>query len=978
MAFQKSNQELKHTGLKFKKSMLAMCIMAVGAPSFAQTETTKASEAVEEILITGQRANLESSQEIKRQATTFVDAISATDIGALPDKSVLESLQRVPGVSIERFAAATDPDHFSIEGSGVTLRGLPQTRSEFNGRDSFSANSGRGLSFSDVPPELMSKVEVFKSMSANMIEGGISGTINLSTRKPFDSADQLAAFTVTADYADLSKETEPSFSGLYSNQWSTGAGDFGFLISLANSKLTTRTDALGYGAVELATFPNGPYTPINAAFGTTIQERERNGGSLVGQWRNQEATLVSTLEYVRSDTQKIWAEHVFSSDDSVRQSVANSVYKNNAFVSGTLEDSNPYQTSTRKNDQRSLVEDLSFNVKFTPSDELTVTADLQYIKAKTDNLDLSLFGGIKASSKVNFGGDDPTVLMIAPTDAAQDSAEYFADPKNYYWRGAMDHIEDNKGDEKAAKLDFKYELDQGWAQSIEAGVRFSDRDQTTQYSKYNWGNLSESWRGAPYGKKDFAGNGGTYSAPPYDVLEVDEIFGSKRNGAEGGVFLVPSEILVRDYQTFLNASLPFNAGTTEQFQGAAGRKGTVNNGLYLRNEINEISETNQAIYAQLNFGNEEETINGNLGLRVVRVETESVGGITNPNPLNSSFEKNYPALYNFTQFASPEGPNFTATNSTTSALPSLNIKYSVNEEVQTRFAVSKAISYPDLGNLRNYSAYDVIPSGVVTDINGDVAPGANIDIRGSKGNPNLKPMESINYDASVEWYFAKGGSIFAGLFYKDISSFFASESVAESYSNNGVTVISTMEQPVNKGDSSVTGFEMGYQQFYDMLPAPFDGLGLQLNLTLLDQSGTAPNSNLDSSTPPNPDGTSNNLPSKFTDLPLQGLSDTTYNIVALYEKGDISTRIAYNWRSDYLLTTADVITKLPIYSEASGQVDASAFYTISDNFKIGVEGSNLLNEVTETKMQVNQDKTKVPRRFFINDRRVSLVLKGTF
>ena len=104
------------------------------------------------------------------------------DIGALPDRSVTEALQRIPGVSISRFAAGADPDHFSIEGSGVVVRGLPQVRSELNGRDTFSANSGRFLSFSDVPPELLGGVDVYKNQSAEMIEGGLAGTVNLRTR----------------------------------------------------------------------------------------------------------------------------------------------------------------------------------------------------------------------------------------------------------------------------------------------------------------------------------------------------------------------------------------------------------------------------------------------------------------------------------------------------------------------------------------------------------------------------------------------------------------------------------------------------------------------------------------------------------------------------------------------------------------------------------------------------------------------------
>ncbi|WP_239692419.1 TonB-dependent receptor plug domain-containing protein, partial [Microbulbifer mangrovi] len=138
-------------------------IIALAATTFsaqqalAQEETedtdSDTAQAIEEVVVSGVRYNLQNAQDIKRDADTFVDSISSEDMGSLPDRSVLEAMQRMPGVSIERFAGADDPDHFGVEGSGAIIRGMTATRSEFNGRDSFTANSGRGLSFQDVPPE---------------------------------------------------------------------------------------------------------------------------------------------------------------------------------------------------------------------------------------------------------------------------------------------------------------------------------------------------------------------------------------------------------------------------------------------------------------------------------------------------------------------------------------------------------------------------------------------------------------------------------------------------------------------------------------------------------------------------------------------------------------------------------------------------------------------------------------------------------
>lgn len=1015
MVFHKNDKTALQQGVKFKKSMLAMCVMALSAPSFAQ-DTADKNQATEEVVVTGVRASLENAQDIKRESSTVVDAISASDIGSLPDKSVLESLQRVPGVSVERFAGRNDPDHFSIEGSGVTLRGLPQTRSEFNGRDSFSANSGRGLSFQDVPPELMAKVEVFKSQSAKMIEGGISGTINLNTRKPFDASDRQLAFSAAANYADLSEETKPSISGLFSDRWDTGAGEFGFLVSLATSELTSRTDGVAYGQVgDDKVQPNGDapnreltaderfqrtnvtvdgqvlsrYAPINGRITSAIQGRERNGGSLVGQWRNPDETLLATAEYVYSDSSRDWLEHNVESDDKIGS--YSGLTENGLYVnSGLISNVDSYTTTSRYQDTDSTVEDFSFRLEFTPSDELKLTGDVQYVKASTDTLDLSIQTGVRADTIFDFRSDRPKVLMTSPDDGVSSEA-FFTDPANYFWRSAMDHLEDSEGDEFAIKLDAEYQIGDGWLRSVDTGIRFSDRQQDVKWSQYNWGNLSENWAGN--GRKYFSGlqdntpwdgnpkNGVAYDHNiPYGTFSYDGGHfrrNANSSGVEGGKFLAASESLVTNYDNFIAATRPFG------YTPAAYRATAYDGGLYTLAELTDTQERNQAAYVQLNFADSEDRLTGNVGVRLVKVDTEATGGNAYPqewtqnlsDAIASCVSCDAAALADDRKFSNGALVIGTESGSFTKTLPSLNIRYLLTDDIQTRFAVSKAISFADIGSLRNYTSIGAQPT-LTRPTESSPPTSVTFEYRGSGGNPNLKPMESTNYDAAVEWYFADAGSVFVGTFYKDMSSFFAQEAVETTITNNGVTRTVLMDIPVNKSvDASIAGFEAGYQQFYDMLPAPFDGLGLQMNLTLLDVSGTSPNSNID---PANPPGAGEAFTPAFDNLPLQGMSETTYNIVGMYEKDDLSVRLAYNWRSEYLLTTRDVITRLPIYAQASGQLDGSIFYTINDNFKIGLEGSNLTDEVTWTKMQVNQEGSVIPRNYFINDRRFSIVLKGQF
>ena len=158
------------------------------------------------IIVTGIRASLRSARDRKKNAEQMVDSITATDIGALPDRSVSEALQRVPGVTLQRTNEARDPARLSAEGGAIFIRGLSWVRSEFNGRDTFSANNGRVLGFEDVPADMLAGVDVYKNPSADLIEGGIGGLVNLRTRKPFDQSGQLIGFSADVNYADLRKK----------------------------------------------------------------------------------------------------------------------------------------------------------------------------------------------------------------------------------------------------------------------------------------------------------------------------------------------------------------------------------------------------------------------------------------------------------------------------------------------------------------------------------------------------------------------------------------------------------------------------------------------------------------------------------------------------------------------------------------------------------------------------------------------------
>ena len=240
-------QPLKMTALAFAAAQLALLYSGAAlAQTGASAPAAKDGEGVTTVVVTGQRRQLETAQKIKQTADQIVDSVVADEAGKLPDKSITEVLQRVVGVTMDRTRTRTGANlasnglGFDVEGSGVQIRGLSWGSSTLNGRESFSAGwPGRELSWGDVPPELMAGVDVYKNPSAELVEGGISGQINLRTRLPFDSKGQHGALSASNNYTVLGKKNSPAISGLYSNRWSTDMGEVGFLVDLSYGKSTS-------------------------------------------------------------------------------------------------------------------------------------------------------------------------------------------------------------------------------------------------------------------------------------------------------------------------------------------------------------------------------------------------------------------------------------------------------------------------------------------------------------------------------------------------------------------------------------------------------------------------------------------------------------------------------------------------------------------------------------------------------------------
>ncbi|HEV2865830.1 MAG TPA: TonB-dependent receptor, partial [Allosphingosinicella sp.] len=309
-------------------------------------------------------------------------------------------------------------------------------------------------------------------------------------------------------------------------------------------------------------------------------------------------------------------------------------------------------------------------------------------------------------------------------------------------------------------------------------------------------------------------------------------------------------------------------------------------------------------------------------------------------------------------------------------LPSVNLRAELSDQLQLRFAWYNGIAPPEFGLTRNFANISLAANQE------DIEAGNGRPIfRTTVGNPFLRPIESNNFDFSVEWYFSRVGQLTGAFFYKRLHNVLTNGVERRSFTNNGATFEGILTTPVNSEETgSIRGFELAYQQVYDFLPGFLSGLGLNATYTFVDSSGVS-QSTLSETDPDVSAGNQSNVDTSL--LPLQGLSRHTINLTPFYERGPLSIRFAYSWRSRFLLTIRDVIVPFaPIYNESTGQLDASIFYSITPHIRIGFQAVNLLNEITRTSQVIDASESdgvlRAPRSWFMNDRRFTGILRVTF
>jgi TonB-dependent receptor len=959
---------------RFKRTAIAVAAgqiaLLAGSTALAQTDAGQAGGGANVVVVTGQRAALQSAQKIKQNSDEIVDSIVAEDIGKLPDRSVTEVLQRVVGVTIDRTMAKGDPEHYSVEGSGVNVRGLSYVRSELNGRDSFSANGGRALNFEDVPPELMAGVDVYKNPSAEQIEGAVGGLVNLRTALPFDFKGRKVAVSLQDTYSELKRgKRQPSGSVMFSDRWKTGFGEIGAMVDLAYSESGTRTDAFQvepyYPRPDIVAGKT-VWVPKGSQWRTLEFDRKREGAYGALQWK-KDNSLSSYLTFFKSRYKMHWDEQAIfaqSSPYNIQVSKDATYDSKGALLTGTLTDPQDkginFGGDTRSADRKSDTTDIAWHVRWRANDRLTIDTDLQRIRATSRGFDSTVATGVQMPSEtIDLRGDVPT-LSFTDADRA-----YLANPNNYYWAFTMENMDRSKAGEWAWRTDARYEFDHPVLRDIRFGVRLTDRDSRNENSRpgYHWAAITYPWQ---VGTRPNDLSGVAYLGDPRfnNQVQIHSFNNFFNNNTSVPSLVFPAVSLATGFpgtyaQLHTYPNMLCNVGNTCT-SWAPATFGTDPAGL------NEQKEHTGALYSQLRFGFDDLKfpVDGNIGVRYVKTDM-TAHGYTVFTP-NSSAGAGVPQFTGFSQ-----KQDFS--NSYNNVLPSLNLRMKVTDTLQFRAGLSSGISRPDFSDLQGYTTL----SQNVDNSNGQVTYTGS-----GTGNPNLRPVRSHQFDLTAEWYFSKTGSLTVALFNKQLKDVIIKQSYGYQLADNtGKPYTFTVTGPVNGADGHARGAEIAYQQYFDMLPGWLSGFGIQANYTYVDSKtdlhqpvyspycsggNIATNFNLNLNGC-DVDGRT------FGDLPLIGLSRQSYNLALMYDQGPLSMRLAWNWRSKNLQNVNvngtqgsdgtdtnpasptfgqhNVAWALPTWADSYGQLDASVFYNITENLSIGLEAQNLTDSKFRQLMQ---------------------------
>lgn len=925
----------------FKKKIIASAIasctlVGLGQQVYAQDGN------VEEVVVTGVRAALISAMDTKREASGVVDAINAEDIGKFPDTNLAESLQRIPGVSINREGG---------EGKFVTVRGFGAgfNVTTLNGRHLTSENVNRDFEFDTLGSEMISGLVINKSGSALTDSGGIGATIDIRTSRPLDLGNKIAG-SLKADYETLAEESSPQASILMSQTFADEA--FGVLFAynhFERDSIVNRVTNNNWTRVEKNSgsdqYPDASelrsnanpegrlYLPQNHFIQQQRDQRTRDNANLVLQFAPSD-DLTITADALYSDYELLRDQNMlvnwFGSRPGWRDVVADENGTVTHFIADKREGEGCCVQSTEfnaiKENRKSDTLVAGLNAEWKLTDNLTVIADTY--RSESNYEDPMGYGNSQVTmgyrNRLTWDMSGGFIPYISGFESGTGTVPYQPDASGNLTIPNKDYLDPSNLRPGFTTRNGRI-IDDTIDQFKLDGV----------YETHEASGLIKASFGASYKSREKAREQFTTERPitPEEsaIMKANEPRANSTPNAGninclfcGGEFfwteITPPNV------TVLDAGSDFLSGVSSggpihtkwlQFDHDEFRKiyeGHVGVPFVTKKQLGNsyaIGEDITAIYTQLEFAGDvaghpydfvtglryEKTdlnIEGNLA-SLLRVEIEGsevlqkvLSGVT-PTTLKSDY-----AMF----------------------LPNINFKIDLTDDLVTRVAYSKTITRPtmenmrpnlEVGNLKQRGPYPVV-----------------------SGNPDLKPLESDNLDLSLEWYYGEGSYASAGLFYKQVENFIVDATSSQTFigengspivdPSNGKVIDFAVTKPSNIETADVDGFEFAVQHMFGET-----GFGTVVNATIVNTNAEYDVTKFD------------------TSFALVGLSDS-YNLVGFYENDKYQVRLAYNWRDQFFQGLT--FTAEPIFVEAYGQFDLSASYNLTENITLTLDGINITGEET--------------------------------
>ncbi len=898
-----------------------------------------------DIIVTGLRGSLQRNLDIKRTATGVVDAISAEDIGKFPDTNVAASLQRLPGVSIQRSGTRG-------EATGITVRGFGGdfNTTLYDGRRISTGTGNRQIDFSTVGSDFIGQLSVLKTPDVTLASSSIGATVDIQFPKPFDHPGLRVAASAAGSIQDRSGKIVPTAGVLVSN---TFAGDtLGVLADVIYTRRDTKTNR-----VSVSGWAGGFYAPCqlqgstaascNPTGNATAEAAQRQ--TVVG-WFPQQYVIDQqstkdervdarlALQWHPSEDVMVTLDDNFSRQEIVTRSSALGVWFNQGALRNVELDDNgtaidftqagsPTDFTAALNTQILRTNQIGGNVKWDVSENFTLEGDLSYAKSwlnpdddtiGSQNGDIGYGGNLANNTGLQINGKStnsfPSLTVVGPNG----NAAAFADPTLIGSHVTVNQTQQNTDELKQARFTATWKQDD---LTIRAGGQYVD----DQFRLSNKSTFTNNYWQAYSGYGTPSGQGSGIAPLPASLYQGSVSLG--RNFIPGFKGSLPPSLIVFSpvaYQQFLSGlgnpqtqNIPgFNYAQTST-TGLSGFTGSFDQ-LVDPNSLQTINEKTWSLYLNVAYTADIAGMPFHFAAGVRNENTHLTSTGQGRLPVSISTSAADPTLLSV---AFGEVTPISAKSNYSYLLPTVDMRLEVTPELQLRFDASRTLTRPGLSTLN-----PVLAVGIGQRVGALTASG---------GNPTLQPYLADNFDVAAEWYYKRNSYLSVDFFLKNVSNFIVQGVTRQAI--NGVVDPTTgnaanfaVSQQVNGPDATVRGVELAWQQVFGDT-----GFGFQANATLVDTNKPYDSSDISQ-----------------TGFAVTGLANSA-NFVGFYDKNGFQFRAALNWRDEYLLQfgqnqNTSQFGAEPTFVNSSLQLDLSTSYDINKNFSIFAAAENVNNNQQST------------------------------